>query len=458
MSLRVLVWSNPLVVDKISHQFRYDADSGFIFTKHLISKLPKTWRYTWVIPDKIKESDWGWFSSANEIVELMPYPYPTNIHQARYEFAGDVLRNNFEYGHDIDVILNNQPEVSASLRAWASNQRREHPIILSFYHWLDVPDSAQFGRTLSGYFWRQWDGYLASDSAFFHNRYAFDLFSEEVERKVVESSDLWKTRTGTFNPPATEFGKEPYPMPEEKVILFNHRLNNTTNWKHVVETLEKLWDTRKDFCLWLTDEDGSSLHKQYLKKFPFIHVERIPEQSYGYVMENSHFAVCAHKGYSTWNMAILDSIRNGLFTLVPNDGIYREMLLPFNELMWHNFGDDLYVAMSTLLNADARTLRTMNEEVQRFVISQYSWSSAEILEHIFAHVQLRMGDKPPKKYSDVWKYIKNSETPVEKRDWVNKFWSFHVNSNFQKIRWWLLFDGNIRDITEEHRTTYTYDG
>ena len=40
--LRVLVWSNPLVVDKIAKTFHYWKDSGFIFTKHLIKSLPRT--------------------------------------------------------------------------------------------------------------------------------------------------------------------------------------------------------------------------------------------------------------------------------------------------------------------------------------------------------------------------------------------------------------------------------
>jgi len=456
---RVLVWSNPLVVDKIAHTFQFYMDSGFIFSKQLISDLPHDWRFTWVIPDKIKPDDYGWFLDANEIVDVIPYPYPTNIHQARYEFYGKILRDRFEYGHDVDVILNNQPEVSANLRTWASNQRREYPVILSFYHWLDVPESAQFGRELSGYFWRQWDGFLSSDSVFFHNKYSYDLFSSEVDRKVKDTSEIFATKVGLFHPAPTQFGLEYVEMPEEKVILFNHRLNNTTNWKFVVEKLNLLWEKRKDFRLWITDEGGYSLHKRYLDTFPFVYIKRIPENNYGYVISNSHFSICAHKGYSTWNMAILDSISNGLFTVVPADGVYIDMLSPFYhgmmiDNMWHRY-EDLQEKVDALLDTDRLILAKKNEQVRDYVLGAYSSSATLTKLHIIEHLSRIRGKKPPAKYDQVYDFIKSANgDSVEKREWVNKFWSFHVNSNFQRIRHWLLSDGGIVDDTTKEYTTY----
>lgn len=457
-SLRVLVWSNPLVVDKISHKFRYQADSGFIFTRHLLKGLPTNWRFTWVIPDKIPEEEYGWFQETHPNVHLLPYPYATNIHQNRYEFHGNVLRKTFQYGHDIDVILNNQPEVSANLKVWANNQRRESPVILSFYHWLDVPESAQFGQALSGYFWRQWDGWLASDSAFFHNIYAFELFMTAVREHVnLKGADMFQTKMGIFNPPATEFGNTRISMPDEKVVMFNHRLNGTTQWKKVVETMDTLWQERKDFVLWLTDADGYSRNKKYLSKYPFIRLERIPEDSYGYVLKNSHMAVCAHRGYSTWNMAILDSIRNGLFTLIPADGVYLDMLDKFLYKlpnMWHTY-DDLYHKIKTLLDTPQDELDEQNEQVLGYVKAEYSGTSTEIEKQITEHIINKMGKKPPKKYDEVFRYILSEGRPVDKREWVNEFWSFHVNSNFQKLRWWLLQEAMLCDDTEKEMPTYS---
>ena len=133
--MRVLVYSNPLVVDKISKKFIYWKDSGFLSSKHLINKFSDTFRFYWLVPDKIKEYDW--FLEANKNIEIIPYPYSTSIHQNRYEFYGNVLRKNFPYTKDVDIIINNQPEVAMNLRVWAENQRRDQRRIYNFYHWLE---------------------------------------------------------------------------------------------------------------------------------------------------------------------------------------------------------------------------------------------------------------------------------------------------------------------------------
>ena len=44
--------------------------------------------------------------------------------------------------------------------------------------------------------------------------------------------------------------------------------------------------------------------------------------------------------------------------------------------------------------------------------------------------------------------IKNSKE-TEKREFVNKLWSFHVNSNFQIIRWCLLTSGYNDDASKK---------
>ena len=59
----------------------------------------------------------------------------------------------------------------------------------------------------------------------------------------------------------------------------------------------------------------------------------------------------------------------------------------------------------------------------------------------------------PAKYKEVKDYILEKGI-VTKCEFTNKFWSFHVNSNFQKIRWQLLKEG-IRDDTSKDVPTYS---
>jgi len=448
-NLRVLIYSNPLVVNKISKQFLYWRDSGFIFTKNLLKHFPSNYRVTWVIPDKIKDT--SWFTSAHPNVDILPYPYSTSIHQNRYEFYGEVFRKYFPYTTDIDVIINNQPEVSANLRAWTMNQKRDMPLIYSFFHWIDCKESRAFAQPLGGYFWRQFDGALHSDAVYFHKFTGAHKFYEEmIEQGVSDKLSLMTWRE--FAPPPTIYGDKPMELPNKKIILFNHRLNNTTNWKMVYEIAERIYQDRQDFVLWFTDEGRNLANTKKFKESPFLVVKEIPDESYAYFMKKAYFAVCAHKGYSTWNMAILDTVANGCYTLVPFDGVYVDMLGTAGQ--YHNF-TDLEERMREALSSPVAKLKTFNSLTQSHIYRSLLVPLRDIVNDMHSDILgIVTNAKQPAKYDKVRDYIEEKGVAT-KRDWVNEFWSFHTNSNFQKIRWSLLLNG-FSDNTKEKESTYEY--
>jgi glycosyltransferase involved in cell wall biosynthesis len=446
MNLRVLIYSNPLVVDKISKRFLFWKDSGFIFTKNLVMSLPSDFRFYWLVPNKLTKDDREWFLSANENIELIDYPYSTSIHQNRYEFYGNVLRDSFPYTKDIDIIINNQPEVGANLRVWAYNQRRDVPIIYSFYHWIDCAPSRKFAQGLGGYFWRQYDGALNSDAVYFHKGYAKNLWYTELEYRgvILNGVDVRE-----FTPPPTKFGNDPIELPQgKKVILFNHRLNGTTNWKTVVDVCSKTYEQRQDFVLWMTDENGN-MKNSSMGSLPFVISKHVPPEQYGFLIKNSHFSVCNHKGYSTWNMAVLDAICNGTFTIVPSDPVYLQMFGE-TDILFHDY-DNLEKTIISLLDTDINDLRYRNSRVSEYVEKHLLLPNHEIENKFYEDISSRVLSTP-RKYEKVVDLIKDGGT--YKKDWVNGLWSFHTNSNFQKIRWKLLLDGVVDDVSQSE-TFYT---
>ena len=451
--LRVLVWSNPLVVDKIGKTFHYWKDSGFIYTKHLIKSLPENYRFYWVIPDKLNGKDIEWFMEANKNIELIYYPYSTSIHQNRYEFYGDALKKAFPYTMDIDLILNNQPEVSANLKVWAQNQRRDDPIIFSFYHWIDCEESRQFAETLGGYSTRQYDGAMASDKIFFHSYTAQAMFINQMEKEFKILPD--ESKFGLFHPPATKFGEEPFDLgTDKKIILFNHRLNATTNWKEVIKALDEVYYYRQDFVLWITD-DSKIQSKKELDR-PYIIVKQVPFENFGYLIKNCHFGICNHKGYSTWNMAVMDSFYNGCFMLIPKDPCYEGMFGNVGMLTAvHESYSNLLGNILISLDSQKKWMDVIAEKI----VNQASAFKTDTniktaIDTVISARMLKSG--LPAKYVNVYDAIMDANgNGLLKKEFVNKFWSFHVNSNFQKIRWALLSDG-IRDDTSKREPTYYY--
>ena len=431
VNLRVLIYMNPLVVDKISKRFLWEKDSGFLYTKQLINNLPDNWRFTILVP---KGFDNDFFPTA----ECVEYDYSTSIHQNRYHFNRNILAKLLPYGRDIDVVINNQPEVTANLKVFFQNQRRENPIIINYYHWIDCKESAKFSKTLSGYIWRQVEGFNEADMNMFHGRYAMDLFTTSAFDNNLKIGDV---ATGFFHPQPTKFGNKPINLPNKKIILFNHRLNNTTGWKEVVKSCEEVYKQKQDFVLWITD-DQNLKERKWLAKYPWIIVQGIPFESYGYLIKNSHFSLCNTQGYATWNMAVLDSIQNGCVPLVPPNTLYTDM---FGVKIPMDYDGDLINSIELLLTNTKESNDKLSDQIN---IPE----DTNLTEWIESNIRDRVRGKDIKKYNDVRLFIMDKKV-CEKRDFVNKFWSFHANSNFQLIRWKLLNIG-VKDDTTKKNTTY----
>lgn len=398
---------NPLVVDKISKKFLWEKDSGFIYTRQLMDKLPSNWRFTVLTPK-------GFNPKFFPNVECVEYDYSTSIHQNRYHFNRNILAKALPYSKDIDVIINMQPEVTANLKTFFYNQRRESPIIINYFHWIDCHDNES---NLSGYIWRQVEGVRLADLSMFHSDHALKLF---MDYAVDNDLPLGQFDCAFFRPQPTKFGETPFELPNKKIILFNHRLNSTTGWKEIVKICD-IVRKENDFVLWITD-DQNLREKKWLEGFDWIRVIKIPLDNYGYLIKNSHFSIANPQGYETWNMAVLDSINHGTSVLAKHTPL-------MSELGAFTTGD--------MENA----IRKLLDESKIIPKNKVIEDDYDLERFIDIKIKERVKNKNPKKYDDVKNMIIERKGWCEKKDFVNEFWSFHANSNFQLIRWKLLTEG-----------------
>lgn len=444
MNLRVLIYMNPMAVDKISKKFLYEKDSGFLFIKQLLQELPDEWAYYILLPKEVKVS---FFEANNKTIIPVFYDYSTSIHQNRYHFNRNILANLLPYGTDIDVVINNQPEVSANIRVFFENQRRESPIIINYFHWIDCVNSAKYAKELSGFIWRQLDGVINSDLSCFHGEYARNLFNESCKSLGVDMN-IVNYNYGYFHPKATVFGIDEFDLPNKKIILFNHRLNNSTGWRSVLEICDDLYKKRDDFVLWFTDEDNLQFKKE-AKKYDFLIIKRLPYRQYGHLIKNSHFSICNTSDYATWNMAVLDSSCNGCLPVVPNDthDIYKNM---FGDFGYYHDYKNLKNIINELLDTTKSDVDLINSKITVLLHKNYN-----IKEFIYKKILSKIEGKNITKFDSVITMIAENSN-VLKKDFVNKLWAFHANSNFQLIRWKLLSSGIYDDI-HSHETLYSKD-
>jgi di/tripeptidase len=110
--------------------------------------------------------------------------------------------------------------------------------------------------------------------------------------------------------------------------------------------------------------------------------------------------------------------------------------------------------MNVLLDVPARNLRASAARIksafpQYFTTDHLKDIEKDIVNSITKRVQ---ESGVPAKYDEVVKLILHN-TGITKAEIVNGLWAYHVNSNFQHIRWRLLMNG-IEDDTSKEVPTY----
>ena len=136
---------------------------------------------------------------------------------------------------------------------------------------------------------------------------------------------------------------------------------------------------------------------------------------------------------------MLDSVVNGCYPLIRNTELLRS-LVP--DAAYFNDFNDLVSTINYFL--DLPYMWDALRDFRDFNVASYK---TNVETRITELIHSKLNSKIPAKYDLVKQSIQNGEC-LYKKDWVNKFWSFHANGNFQKIRWRLMSEGIFDDITE----------
>lgn len=112
--------------------------------------------------------------------------------------------------------------------------------------------------------------------------------------------------------------------------------------------------------------------------------------------------------------------------------------------------------MDEYLNKNESILKSMAKRIVDKNLALFDNNEGAIAtELIHTGISNKMAKSTPEKYDEVMQLIE-AGIMMSKGEIVNDLWSFHVNSNFQKIRWKLLEDG-VKDDTSQSVTIYSKD-
>jgi hypothetical protein len=328
--------------------YNAQADSNFKVCLKTINNLPTCHHYV-IVPLEHN------FINDNPNVTLIRYNYPKSVLLNRGTFDYRQIRLDFA-NIDVDFVFTHQPELIFNIHLWFHSKRYfEDVSYFGFYHWIDCKHSRGSVSGSPSFYMKQLESMHNLDYNFVHSQSSVDYLLSNFNGMGVSVSPLLSKIS--FMPLSSDVSCEPTPfdLPQDKkVLLFNHRWNESSGIKRLISYLDSL---PNEYLVWVTDESCDYKHPKLIAK-------HLKYSDYVYLLKNCHASICFIDGYCTWNLSAQDSILMGrpllyyshqvISNVVSPNGAgsfstfseFNKMLndLPFQDKAYLKNHDDIFIS------------------------------------------------------------------------------------------------------------------
>ena len=431
MNLRILIYLNPSNINKVTHKFNLNADSGFIMVTKGIDALNKISNNHYYI--LVPTNDFDWKVPKN--VTTIKYPYMNDALNNRYHFDSLFLSNIFStYRHDIDLCWTMLPENVANLKAFFSKRREEIPIFC-YSNWLQNSNS----NYEPSYKWRTVEGAIDSDAFGYQSNYMLSYMKDNTFKGIdIDYSKFYRIT------PKTDLIDISDSVINDKIV-FNHRISADSYFNDMLEIIK---DDLK-LPLWVTNINNSVKIKHNLVEYNSIK----NRGDYFNELKKVRFGVSYHIGYSMWSMSVIDLMICGKVVLVPRLNAFVEM---FGEDYKYFFDDkkDFLEKFNSLQNVNEGELLLWGAYNRERAEELFTWEVlAEQLNEIFLNIITKKTTKKTKSVLD----IINKRGKISKQELINLNLTDYgrmCSRAWNKTRIELMRDYRVKDDMSKTETIF----
>ena len=348
-----------LVYPNITFLKDLEKDSYVVVLGNIIRELNKIRDdlfFTIVSPAHINSLE---FENTEQIVAPQ-ISYPNSMRMAfpyKEVFAGLKWKEN-----DYDIVYSHLPEHTGNLKNLLYNSTNISPAIIGYTHWTEFKEITNYeyqvglAYNIVGLLQMSKCGINTQAQKDLVLKNAKEYFNDDVVSKldkILEPQYLgW------------EIPKYDKQTTDKKIIVYNHRPHTYKNYPWFLEQMDKLWEKRQDFEVWVPLAE--SREREYITN------EKFDRVGYFSKLSSCLVGVCCRQKYEGWAISATDGMSVGVPYLFSDDWSYHE--LADDAGIYYEDGKQFLEKLNTILDDEDVREEYSIKSLERFEESK--WDSA----------------------------------------------------------------------------------
>lgn len=190
------------------------------------------------------------------------------------------------------------------------------PPFFGYCHWFDVKDVVAWPKDS---FLQNITGLLEYERCYLNTQHQKDLVLNQAketfnDKTVSKLNDILTVQHLGVNEGdiINEINETP-----EKIIVFNHRPDTYKHFKEFIAVMDKLWDIRKDFKVWIPLLEKPNRD--------YVVTTKGDKQWYYKQLQKCYVGFSPKQTYGGWSVATTDGMMNGVPYVMYDDTYYHEL-------------------------------------------------------------------------------------------------------------------------------------
>ena len=410
-----------LVYPNITFQKDFTKDSYYIIMSNILkhlSKLREDIHFTILTPEIISG-----FEHHN--VDQVLYYWPTYPNDMRQHFDTRDLKKVTDYKNkDWDFVYTYLPEHTLQLENHFNNLTNCRPVIFGYDAYIEIPKTTGYESSLLRH---HYAGLMSMNSCGVNSQAVKDTIIEHAPTCLPDKDvEILKDKIEPLPRGWDNVeGPRKKAQTEPKIIVWNHRANSYKSYPWFLQQMDKLWEQRKDFTVWVPLADTIDREYIYNKKFD--------RQGYFTELSKCWVGACGQSHHTGWANSASDGMAVGVPYIFYDADYYSQYAEDAG--IYFKKDDEFIKEMNKIL--DDGEHRKLYSKKSEDLGKQNSWE--EIVKQynnhfVKAEEKLKMVKEETEGYKKVFDYIhkRGSVTKKELLEYVN--WGRGIPFNIYRNR------------------------